>query len=220
MKQLISGISKKTGLIFVTAVLLLGSLGYWVQTGKNSVTTTTLKIVATTEGLVTDPLSGKGYQQFQILSLLTDTLTAKNQSGEIVGLISDKWTINDNGVTYKFHISKNAIFSDGSKVKAKDIEFTFNRLLTPGNKSEISIYLSNVVSKVYSDDEENVIFKLKGPYPFFLDLISMSGFGIVKDKEIGSVFSGPFVLSESDDKNKHWSLTRRENYKLYHCCPV
>ncbi len=44
MKQLISGISKKTGLIFVTAVLLLGSLGYWAQTGKNSVTTTKMEI--------------------------------------------------------------------------------------------------------------------------------------------------------------------------------
>ena len=40
MKQLFSGLNRKTGLILVTTVILLGSLGYWVQTGKNSVTTT------------------------------------------------------------------------------------------------------------------------------------------------------------------------------------
>ena len=44
---------------------------------------------------------------------------------------AESWDISEDGLTYTFHMNKDAKWSDGTKVTANDFEFTFQKMATP-----------------------------------------------------------------------------------------
>ena len=56
----------------------------------------------------------------------------KNPDGttEIVNSLADSYTVSDDGLVYKFTLKDGIVFSDGTPLKADDVKFTFERILT------------------------------------------------------------------------------------------
>jgi ABC-type transport system substrate-binding protein len=59
-------------------------------------------------------------------------LVTPNASGTgVVPATADRWTVSGGGTVYTFHIRRSARWSDGTRVTARDFEWTYQRLLTP-----------------------------------------------------------------------------------------
>ncbi len=123
MKQFFSGISKKTGLIFVTAVLLLGSLGYWVQTGKNSVITTFMKenqilnvnITAINSSISLNPIYSDNFVNQSYMSALVGTLVKRGAGGRYLPYLAQEWST-DNFIVWKFKLRSDLTTEAGDRI--------------------------------------------------------------------------------------------------------
>lgn len=63
------------------------------------------------------------------------------KGGEVLPGVAEKWEIKDNGTKYVFYLRKNAKWSNGDPVTAKDFVFSWKRALDPATKSEYAYYL-------------------------------------------------------------------------------
>lgn len=162
---------------------------------------TEIRVIMTTEAVVFDPLLCKGYQQFQVINLFLDTLVRKDPKFGIVSGIASKWDINVSQKEYTFYISPKAKFHNGENIKSSDIKFSFDRHSKIGSPSVIGSFLRNILEKIEIVNDSTIKFILKGSYPPFLELLSMSGYGIISEKSIGDtvIGSGPFLKAESKD---------------------
>lgn len=174
----------------------------------------TINAILTTEGLVFDPAKAKGYQQFQVLNLMLDTLVRKDPSLGLVSGLAKKWTVSTDQTIYTFWIDDRARFSSGDIVMPSDIVYSFRRQMEKNSGSIIASYLNQAIDEIKSEDKDKVVFKLKGPYPPFLELISMAGLGILSQKSTAEnvLGSGPFVLDSY--KEGQWCLKPNSQYQF------
>ncbi|HAG91469.1 MAG TPA: hypothetical protein DCL41_06340, partial [Bdellovibrionales bacterium] len=177
-----------------------------------------INIIVTTEDVVLIPTTAKSYQQFQILDLFLDTLVAKDPEFGYMSRLASNWVVSENGKEYAFTIDGNAAFHDGSAVRPIDVVNAVQSHLSADSRSILRPYLANVLKSVEVVDENRVKFTLLGPYPAFIDLLSMPGFGIYKidrqnDEEV-VLGTGPFKYLGLS--NEGWCLKRNlinSNYK-------
>lgn len=62
---------------------------------------------------------------------LTKTITKEDGSVDIVPGVAESWEISEDKLTYTFHLRKDAKWSDGQPVTAKDFEYTWQRIFDP-----------------------------------------------------------------------------------------
>lgn len=147
--------------------------------------------------------------------------------------VAEKWEANDKGDVYTFHLRKNAKWSDGSNLTAKDFVYSFRRLVDPATGSEYNAFLNPYVKNaqevsegkasidtlgVTAVDEYTLKIELINPTPYFLELsyfpvlkptkkeaVEKSGdkYGAEAETVIGN---GPFVI-------KKWVHNGELNYE-------
>ncbi|SDS65969.1 peptide ABC transporter substrate-binding protein [Microlunatus soli] len=67
---------------------------------------------------------------------ILEGLVVQNEAGtDVVPAVAEKWDISDDALTYTFHLRKDAKWSNGDPVVAKDFERTLKRLFTPSGKA-------------------------------------------------------------------------------------
>lgn len=64
-----------------------------------------------------DKLDAQGY----------DALVKYDKDKGIKAGLADKWSVDESGKVYEFHLKKNVKFSDGSALDAKDVKFSIDR---------------------------------------------------------------------------------------------
>lgn len=62
---------------------------------------------------------------------LVKRVTQEGNTYKIVPAAAESWDISEDGLTYTFHMNKDAKWSDETKVTANDFEFTFQKMATP-----------------------------------------------------------------------------------------
>jgi len=104
-----------------------------------------------------------------------------------VPAVASRWEISKDGRTYTFYLRKEAKWSDGTPVTAKDFEYAWKRALSPATASRyafILYYLKN--GQAYNEgkvkdalqvgvqavDDATLKVTLENPTPFFLSLTS------------------------------------------------
>lgn len=126
--------------------------------------------------------------------------------------------VSADGKTYSFRLREDVLFHNGDKLTAKDVKFTFERMLTPATKAKNGWVLEEIVGakemlegkatelaglKVTGDYSFDIT--LKAPYgPFLANLATppASIFAAEYTKQVGADFqrkpigSGPFKLAE------------------------
>ena len=162
--------------VFMIAAVFTGCGG--VKSSKDSVTALFGSEPTTIDPALNQTLDGGTY-----ISHLFEGLT-RNDEGNIVPGVAEKWDISTDGLVYTFHIRGNAKWSDGQPVKAQDFEYAWKRALDPKTASPynyILFYLKNGEKfssgeakaedvGVKAKDDKTLEVTLEAPTTFFLEL--------------------------------------------------
>lgn len=167
--------------------------------------------------------------QAPIYEGLTRYVATADGGAEIVEGVAKTWNISDDGLVYTFYLRDNAKWSDGTKVTAKDFEYSFKRVFDPEVASDYSWmlegiikngseYLNGEVSRddvgVKSLDEYTLEITLEKPCGYFLTLTAFPTYKPVSQaaiekygEEYGSsgekvVGNGPFMINKWEQNVK------------------
>jgi peptide/nickel transport system substrate-binding protein len=144
---------------------------------------------------------------------------------DIVGLLADRWTISDDGLTYTFHLIDGVKFHDGTPLDAQAVVSSFSRRIE--HEYLLSYFFANVAS-ITAPDSNTVVFALKQPQQSLLDgLASPYGPKVISPKALAEHDSngdgatgwltdhadgtGPFKLAEFK-RGEVYVFERNEDY--------
>jgi peptide/nickel transport system substrate-binding protein len=99
---------------------------------------------------------------FEIMDLTYDLLVdySPKDSSPVPGL-ADSWEHSKDGLTWTFHLNKDARWQDGKPVTSEDVAYTFNRIL----KEKQGLYIDYVkqIDKIETPDKHTVVFTTRDP---------------------------------------------------------
>lgn len=142
--------------------------------------------------------------------LFQSTLVETDENMEIVMDLARDYKVSENGLTWTFPLREDAYFTDGERVTAEDIVFTFESAKDSGS----IVDLTNM-KKVSLVDENTVEFGLEKPDSSFIYTIAATG--IVPKHAYGPDYgenpigSGPFKLVQWD-KGQQIIMQANEDY--------
>ena len=159
-------------------------------------------------------------------------LLALDVNNKPVPAIAESWSANDDQTAFTFKLNPKAAFADGSKVEAKDVKWSIERLKNiKGSASS----LVETIESVETPDEATVIVKTTGPNSELPNVLAASYLAVLNSDVAqsegkasaaadaaetdqaeawflaNSVGSGPFVL-DSYQPGSELRLKRNENY--------
>lgn len=143
-------------------------------------------------------------------NILHSTLLKKTAKIEFVGDLSKNYTVSDDGLTWSFEIFDNHVFSNGEKLTAEDVKFTYDTMKKDSGQHDLSF-----VEQVDVPGPDQVTFKLSRPMSTFVS--QLSEIGIVPRKHYNDNYStnpigsGPYMVAQQDEGqqvifqvNPHW----------------
>ena len=183
-----------------------------------------------------DPTKGQSIGDNDIQHAVTEGLT-RNTAGDVKPGIAESWDESEDGLTYTFHLRKDAKWSDGEPITAADFEYSWKRLVNPETASPYA-FIGDCLKNgqaieqgkmdveelgVKAVDDTTLEVTLEHPTSYFLSLIGSSGqyaplrqdivekygtdFAATSEK---NVYSGPFVMTSSEDNV--WTFEKNDNY--------
>lgn len=154
-----------------------------------------------------DPIAGYGQWGPDVFH---STILKNNENNQQENDLATKYIISDDNLSYEFQLRRDAKFSDGEKLTANDVKFTFDKARESGSTVDLTM-LESVTVK----DDYTVVFKLKKPWSIFMD--TLTAVGIVPahaykagyaNKPLGS---GPWKVAEFQ-KEQQLILVPNEYY--------
>lgn len=92
-------------------------------------TTATIALTGPPTNLDFTTTAGSAIPQ-ALMSNVYEGLVELDQSGEIVPLLAEDWTVSDDRTTYTFTLQEGVTFSNGDEFTADDVKFSFDRVKT------------------------------------------------------------------------------------------
>src|SRR5690606_2071702 len=86
--------------------------------------------------------------------------------------LADSWESNEDLTEWIFHLNPNAMWHDGVPLTAKDVKFTFERIMDP-EESAANFRDVQDLQSVDVIDDHTVRFVLASPNGLFPDLLSL-----------------------------------------------
>ncbi|MBI2910086.1 MAG: ABC transporter substrate-binding protein [Chloroflexi bacterium] len=128
---------------------------------------------------------------------------------KIIGDLAKSWDISADGLSYTFRLNEGVKFHDGSPLRAEDVKFNLDRIVSPPPRvlSARKEVFGNV-DKIEASDGLTLKISLKNPQPSFLQLLAMPfnyvySPAVVKSKgdmKRDVMGTGPFKFTEYVDK--------------------
>lgn len=171
-----------------------------------------------------DPAMTQDVTSARILYDLFEGLTSFDQSNKIIPGLAQSWEISSDAKTYTFHLRPDLKFSDGTPITAKDVVFTWQRLVNPKTASPYNYIGANIVNGqaiidgkaapatlgVKALDKHTVQITLIHPDAGFLEICSMPNVGIVSRTNInkyGQQWTAPKnMVTSGAYKLKEWVI--------------
>ena len=157
-----------------------------------------------------DPMHGWGYHDSGTEPLIQSTLLKRDANNNFVEDLAVNYTISDDYTVYTVTIRDDVNFTDGTKLTAEDVAFSYNKSKELGEGADLSS-LEEV--KV---DGNNVIFVLNKPDSTFIN--KLTDVGIVPAASYNEdtygqnpIGSGPYKLVQWD-KGQQYILERNPDY--------
>ena len=175
-----------------------------------------------------------------IVLAIFEGLTKLDINDNAVAGVAEKWEVSKDLKTYTFTLRKDAKWSDGKPVTAKDFYYSWKRALTPATAAEYSYmfyYIKNA-EKFNTDkdgkvkfedvgikmkDDYNLEVTLENPTPFFLKLTAFPTYMPLREDLITKygekwtttpesyIGNGPFKMTEWKSKDS-MKLVKNTNY--------
>ena len=153
-----------------------------------------------------DPCSGFGYAGSPLFS----TLVKVNGKNQLENDLATEYSMSGDGLTWTFKIRGDVKFTNGEKLDASDVAFTFNT-----TKDKATYVDLTMLENCRAVDESTVEFKLNKPCVTFI--YTVAGAGIVPEDAYSDSFgmepigSGPYKLTQWD-KGQQFILEANEDY--------
>ncbi|CEO25841.1 ABC transporter substrate-binding protein [Paraclostridium sordellii] len=160
---------------------------------------------------------------FSVANNVMEGLVRVNNDGEVVEGIAKEWKSSEDKKTWTFYLRKDAVWSNGDPVTAKDFEFGFKRTLNPKTASQYGFIMYDIVGAenynigkttdsnsigIKTIDNYTLEVKLNRPVNYFDRLMSFPVFfpqneKFVKEQgdkfgttEKTTLYNGPFTLTK------------------------
>lgn len=89
-----------------------------------------------------DPAKVTGQPEGRVISALFEGLVSwKPDTLEPIPGVAESWELSEDGLTYTFHLRKNARWSNGDPLTAHDFQYSFRRFLDPQTAAEYAYQL-------------------------------------------------------------------------------
>ncbi|MEP9365368.1 ABC transporter substrate-binding protein [Nocardioides sp. CN2-186] len=111
-----------------------------------------------------NPFVGIEATSFEMWGLMYDTLvtyTTKDLSPE--PSLATSWDTSDDGLTWTFHMTDKAMWSDGVPLTAADVAYTYNRVIDGGPEAATWGAYLNQVTGAEATDPKTLVLHLKKP---------------------------------------------------------
>jgi peptide/nickel transport system substrate-binding protein/oligopeptide transport system substrate-binding protein len=180
-----------------------------------------------------DPALITDVQGGGIAAKLFNGLIRFNENLDIIPDIARSWSLSKDQVTYTFRLRRDVRFSNGRRITAHDVRYSFERVLTPGTKAPLTWVFERIegskdfmegktdsLSGIRVVNDHTLVLKLEQPFGPFLSLLAMTTAYVVPREDVDRlgqdfgthpVGSGPYVLAEWKH-GQHLVLTAREDY--------
>ncbi|HGW6169753.1 TPA: peptide ABC transporter substrate-binding protein [Enterococcus faecalis] len=184
-------------------------------------------------------LATDGYSQ-TVLSNVNEGLYRAGKDEKLEGAGAKSVAISEDGLTYTFQLNKQARWSDGRPVTAKDYVYSWQRTVAPETGSEVASLFFPVKNAeqiaqgkmkkeelgVKAVNDYQLVVTLAAPTPYFKSLLTYPTFfpqredivekygkeyAMTSDK---SVYNGPFCLEayKGPGLSDSWTLKKNNNY--------
>ncbi|MGO5460667.1 peptide ABC transporter substrate-binding protein [Lactobacillus amylovorus] len=230
-------ISKKilaTSTIILSAITLAACGNQSASQKKKQV----LNWSETTQLSTQDPSLATDTTSFQALLNTGDGLYRLDKNNKPQLSLATKAKTSNNGKTYDFYLRKNAKWSNGDPITAKDFVYSYRRTVNPATKSQMAFYLYQIknAQAINSGKKQpsslgatavskyHLRVQLTRPLSYFKILLAWPLFFPQNQKVVQkygklygtqakyTVSSGPFTLTKWNGNNKVWSLVKNKNY--------
>jgi oligopeptide transport system substrate-binding protein len=186
--------SKIKTLALVMSLTVVGSLFAGCGNSKTTSDKSTIKVNIGANPRTIDPGLNNSVEGAQIDVNAFEGLTNIDKDEKPVPGVAKSWDISDDGLTYTFHLRKDAKWSDGKNVTAHDFEYAWKRALDPKTASQYAyqlFYLKNGEAynegKVTADkvgvkatDDYTLVATLEANTPYFLSLTAFPTYDPVR----------------------------------------
>ncbi len=116
--------------LFLSGCASSASSRYWGKTVAP--TDNVLRYISGSEPESLDPAFGTGQPEARVYMALYEGLVEYHpKTMEPIPAIAERWELSPDGTEYIFHLRKNAKFTNGDPITAKDFVYTFRRALSP-----------------------------------------------------------------------------------------
>lgn len=218
--------AKLTGIAALGVVLVILLAQVAGTGGAPRGQTDRIVVAQSAEPRTLDPQRTTSSNDFRIMENIYDGLV-RFRSGtlEIEPALAESWTISDDGRRYTFQLRRGVTFHDGTLFDAKDVLFTFRRMLDPEHpQHEMGpfplAYFFQKVESVEATDSHTVVFTLSEPFaPFLANLAYPTGYIIPAEAVRANpttysrnpVGTGPFQFADWQS-NRFVKLVRNETH--------
>jgi oligopeptide transport system substrate-binding protein len=159
-----------------------------------------------------DPQVAQDGTSFEVIADFTDGLMQMDATGKSVPALAESYDVSADGLTYTFHLRKDAKWSNGDPVTADDFVFGWQRAVDPKIASEYAYMLSDIgqvknaadiigSKKPVTDlgvkavDDKTLEVTLAVPVSYFAGLMYFPTFYPIDRKFFNSLAAGTFGTS-------------------------
>lgn len=157
-KRFFSGLSLLIALLLIAPSLSLGQPKYGG----------TLTFGVHNDIKKTDPHKALDEVEWQLATLVCESLTFSSKTGEPRPALAESWDISPDGKTYTFHLRKGVKFHNGREMTAEDVKWNMNRILDPKVGAVHYAKYEAVIDSVEVVDSHTVKFTMKQPNAGFV----------------------------------------------------
>jgi len=127
-----------------------------------------------------DPITYSELISGDIIGNVYEAFTAIDKDGNVVPALATKWEAREDNLVWRVSLREGVKFHSGREFSAKDVKYTFEQLLLPGNKGGLNArYLKGIVGAQEIKDGKAT---------------ALSGVSIVDDHTVDIKFTSPDVL--------------------------
>jgi len=113
----------------------------------------------------------------EIQEKLSNGLTKLNEDGSATGSLAERWTVEDDGKTYRFLMRQNVLWQDGKPVVPDDLNYNFKDVQIITNPNEIIFKLKDPFSPFPTVLSQPVFRNTTEPYLYFFKRAKILGTG-------------------------------------------